>query len=147
MLEQVGTVVDTDGVVATVSFMRASACEGCHRHAEGCSACSLLGGDRRHLARVRNPIGAPAGARVRVASSERRMLAYAALVFLFPLLLALAFYLVGAAVWGAGSLPAGLLAAAGFLLAFLVTMSISAFLSRRLPEAEIIALINNREGE
>lgn len=147
MLEQVGLVVDTEGDIATVSFMRASACEGCHRHAEGCSACSLLGGDRRHTTRVKNPIGARPGDRVRVAAPEGRLVAYAALVFLFPILLALLAYLIGAAVWGGSSMPAGLLAAGGFLLAILVIILVSARVAKKPPEAEIIALINNREGE
>ena len=147
MLEQVGVVVGVNGDTATVSFMRASACEGCHRHAEGCSACSLLGGDRRHTARVKNPIGARTGERVRVVASEGRMLAYAALVFLFPLLLALLGYMLGVAIWGSGSLLAGLLGMAGFVAAFLVTILVSHLVSLRSPDAEIIALINNGEGE
>ena len=79
MLEQEGIVVGTEGEIAYVSFMRASACEGCHRHAEGCAACSLLGGDRRHTARACNPISAQVGDRVRVTMGEGRVLAYAAL--------------------------------------------------------------------
>lgn len=142
MLEQVGVVVSTKGDIACVSFMRASACEGCHRQAEGCSACSLLGGERRHTARAVNAVGACPGDRVRVAMSERRVLAYAVLVFLFPILLAFVGYLVGAGVWGAGSMPAGICAAGGFLLAVLLSIFVSARVAKRRPDAEIVTVIN-----
>ncbi|MBQ8351862.1 MAG: SoxR reducing system RseC family protein [Clostridia bacterium] len=142
MLEQTGVVISTEGDIAHVSFMRASACEGCHRHAEGCSACSMLGGDRRHTARAKNPIGARPGDRVRVATPEGRVLAYAALVFLLPILLSFVGYLVGAGIWGESSLPAGLCAAAGFLLAFLLSILVSARMAKRPPDAEIMTVIN-----
>ena len=142
MLEQVGTVVEVCEDVALVSFRRASACEGCHRHAEGCSACSLMGGDRRHITRVRNTVGARPGDRVRVATSEGRVLAYAALVFLLPILLAFCGYLVGSAVWGSGSLPAIGFAVGGFLLAFILSILVSHRAAKRPPDSEIGAVIN-----
>lgn len=141
MLEQEGIVVGTEGKIAYVSFMRASACEGCHRHAEGCAACSLLGGDRRHTARACNPISAQVGDRVRVAMGEGRVLAYAALVFLFPVLLAFACYLIGAAVWAGGSMPAYLCAAGGFLLAVLSAFLISRRMAKRPPDSRIVAVL------
>ena len=142
MLEQMGVVVHTAGDIATVSFMRASACEGCHRHAEGCSACSLLGGDRRHTAPVRNPIGAREGDRVRVATPEGRVLAYAALVFLLPILLAYVWYLIAGCIWGEGSLPAAACAAGGFLFAVLLSILVSRRVAKRRPDAEIVTVIN-----
>ena len=141
MVEQVGTVVAVNDDIATVSFMRASACEGCHKQAEGCAACSLLGGNRRHNARARNPIGARTGDRVRVATPEGRVVAYAALVFLFPILLAFCGYAIGTVVWGTVGYAAGLCAAAGFLLAMMLLMFVSHRMAKRPPDAEIVAVL------
>lgn len=141
MLEQEGIVVRTEGEIAYVSFMRASACEGCHRHAEGCAACSLLGGDRRHTSRVCNTVDAKAGDRVRVAMTEGRVLAYAALVFLLPVLLAFVGYLIGAALWTGGSLPAYFCAAGGFLLAVFAAFLVSRRMAKRPPDSRIVAVI------
>ena len=147
-MEQIGIVMKTNGDRATVSVARASACEGCHRHAEGCTACSLLGGDNRHTATVANPIGAKEGDLVEIYAPEGRVLFYAALVFLFPILLAAAAYLLASAFLGDNLLAVGLLTAGGFLLAFLIVFIVSAAVSKKAPIAGIVKVINNkRDGE
>lgn len=144
-MTQTGIVIKTEGDRATVSVARASACEGCHRHAEGCTACSLLGGDRRHTAEVANPIAAPVGARVEIEALEGRVLGYAALVFLFPLFLALVGYMIGSALFGGATLQSALFAAGGFVLAFLVVFCVSQYVAKKTPMARIVKVINNRE--
>lgn len=145
-MKQIGTVVKTENGIATVSVVRASACEGCHRHAEGCTACSLLGGDNRHTATAANPIGAAVGDCVELEADDRRILAYAALVFLFPLAAALAAYLVGRAFLGEG-MPAALCAAGGFLFAFALVFFVSLGMSNKMPSVTIVNVIKNRDEE
>ena len=145
-MKQIGTVLKTENGTATVSVIRASACEGCHQHAEGCAACSLLGGDNRHTAKAANPIGAAAGDRVELEADDRRILAYAALVFLFPLVAALAAYLIGSA-FLEQAIPLALCAAGGFLFAFAVVFLVSVLLSGKAPSVTIVNVIKHREEE
>ena len=86
------TVVEIRGSRAVVTTERLSACEGCHKatEGEGCSVCTLMGGNRTVSAEAENPLGAKVGDRVMIESRTGRMLWYAALVFLLPILLAIA---------------------------------------------------------
>lgn len=89
-------VLRVDGEVATVEVMRASACEGCHNNhdGQGCAACSLTGAGQKFSAPALNPIGAREGDLVEVETGTGRVLSYAFLVFVLPLLLGLGAYLV-----------------------------------------------------
>lgn len=91
------TVVAVDGKYATVESERMSACEGCHKSENGgCTVCSLMGADRKITARAFNPLGAVVGDQVVIESSTERILLYAALVFLVPLISGLIFWGVSA---------------------------------------------------
>ena len=81
---------------ATVETQRLSACEGCHKatEGEGCSVCTLMGGNRALRAEAENPIGAVVGNRVVIESRTSRMLWYATLVFLCPIVLAILAYVL-----------------------------------------------------
>ena len=83
------TVISVAPDHAIVEVLRRAACDGCHQGSEGCSVCSLLGGDARVTATAENRIGAAVGDTVTVESATSRMLLYAALVFLAPLAAAL----------------------------------------------------------
>lgn len=93
------TVVAVSGARATVETQRLSACEGCHKatEGEGCSVCTLMGGNRALRAEAENPIGARVGDRVVIESRTSRMLWYAALVFLCPIVLAILGYVLASA--------------------------------------------------
>ena len=119
------TVVAISGRRATVEAERTSACEGCHK-SEGenaCSVCSLMGGDRKMRAEAENSVGAEVGDTVIIESATGRMLWYAALVFLLPMLSAVLFYglaaLLGAANgWRIGAGFFGLCGTFGGLFAY-----------------------------
>ncbi len=88
-------VVATDGARATVEIEHASACEGCHKKENGgsCSVCTLMGGEhQRHRAVADNSLGARVGDTVIVESPTAKVLGYAFLVFVLPVLLAIAGY-------------------------------------------------------
>ncbi len=82
-------VIALDGDYATVQTERTSACDGCHKAEEGgCSVCSLMASNRKIATRAKNTVGASIGDRVTVESETSRLLWYAALVFLLPILAA-----------------------------------------------------------
>ena len=96
-----------DDGTAQVFCIRESACSGeCHK----CSGC---GAAKQTVSfRAVNAIGAQVGQLVTVTSESAPVLQAAAMLYLVPLVLFLAGYLVGAECWNAGTLTGG----AGFLM-------------------------------
>lgn len=141
-MTQTAKVIATENGLATVEVVRHSACDGCHKAEEGgCAACSLLGGNNTMRTTARNPLGACPGDRVTVEASSRRTIGYAALVFLFPLLLAAAAYAVGNAV-ATEAIAVGA-AFVAFVLAFLVVFFVSRIALRGRCDIEITAILDN----
>lgn len=105
------TVTEVHASYAIVTTERTSACDGCHKAEEGgCSVCSLMGSDRKMSARAINDVGACVGDTVLIESNTARMLWYAALIFVLPLV-------AGILVWAIVSVftdSAALLALGGF---------------------------------
>ena len=150
-MTQIGTVKQQydDGTVQ-VAVRRASACEGCHKSGEGCTACSLLTvGARAHLVTARNEIGASVGDRVRLEADDRRLLLDAVLVFLFPLLLTFGGYALGALFFERAALRVAA-AAGGFAFAFVIVALTGERLARRrraVSVAEILPPSSDGQGE
>ena len=88
------TVIKTNQNRATVEVERQAACDGCHKNKDGsgCSICTLTGASKNFEAVALNEIGAKAGDRVTVVTATERVLGYAVLVFLLPILVGVAFY-------------------------------------------------------
>lgn len=145
-MESIGRVVKRNGGTATVEVRRTSACEGCHKNAEGgCAVCGLLGGEKSRMAKaeVRNPIGAEVGDLVRIESPTEKTLLWAAVVFLLPLVLTAAGFAIACAVtesiaWRAVG------AAAGFVLCFAGLRILSGILGKREPEATVTEIIESK---
>ena len=134
-------VIATDGMFATVETERKSACEGCHKAEEGgCSVCSLMGSDRKIATKAINTVGARIGDTVMIESNTSRMLWYAVLVFILPILVAL----IG---WGISSLFTAKLAVqtisafAGFALSLLGVAIYSKKISTCRCDVEIIEIL------
>lgn len=85
------TVIAVEERTATIRINRKSACDGCHKATDGkgCSVCGLLGADNEFTSKAKNEIGAQIGDRVVVETESSRVLFYAVLVFLLPLIVAL----------------------------------------------------------
>lgn len=96
-----------DGDYAEISVPRKSACG---HDCEECAGCGVTGAAVH--ARAANPIGARPGQKVVVESSTQKMLSIVALVYLTPIVLFLAGYLI-AGFWGSAALQYTV-AAAGF---------------------------------
>ncbi len=136
------------GDVAVVEAERASACEGCHKKTDGehgCAVCSLVGGERKFTATAENRIGAQVGDTVLIESETSRVMLYAAMVFLLPILVAFCgfgvaslftdqtgFQLIGALV--------------GFLLCFLGLRIYSSRLQKKRPDAVITEILPRESG-
>lgn len=93
--------VYADGT-ARVVCVRESACSGdCHK----CSGCGAV--KQTVLFRAVNAIGAQPGQLVTVTAESAPVLRAAAVLYLLPILLFVALYLLGAAWWNAGALCGG----------------------------------------
>ena len=85
--------------MAEVICIRESACSGdCHK----CSGCGAA--KQTMLLTAKNPIGAQPGDLVVVSSESKSVLQAAAVLYLLPLLLFLAGYLLGESLWQRGGL-------------------------------------------
>lgn len=145
-MEARATVVELleDGV-AMVSVERRAACDGCHKTADGqsCSICTLLGGNRESRAKARNTVGAAVGDVVEIRTGTRRVLGYAALVFLLPVVLAIVGYLIGG--WLAlGDVLSLCLALACLVVSFVGIGLYSKWVVSRRLDVEIVTILRTR---
>ena len=104
---------EPDGM-AQVACLRQSACSGdCHK----CSGCGAV--EQTMIFTARNPIGARPGDMVTVESATGPLLKAAAVLYLLPLVLFIAGYLVGMQ-WGMGGLVGAMAFAAsiGLIIAY-----------------------------
>lgn len=139
-------VTAVNGQFATVEAQRTAACDGCHKAEDGgCSVCSLMGSDRKMSVRALNTAGASVGDTVLIESNTSRMLWYAVLVFLFPILLCIAGWFVTAAIteillWQVVG------AATAFVLAFLIVFLYSRHLQNKKCDVEITEILGKNES-
>lgn len=92
-MQNIGIVVETFPEYAVVEVSRKSACEGCSS-AEGCKTCFSFG-KRETRTKAENFLGAKVGDRVLIETASRTVIFYAAAVFLLPLLLGIAGFMIG----------------------------------------------------
>ena len=118
MTQQVRLLRLNDDGTAEVVHIRQSACSGdCHK----CSGCGAA--KETIVLTAHNPLGAQPGDLVVIRSETGPVLAAAAVVYLIPLLLFIAGYLIGLTVWGSGALLG--------CGAFLAGVAIAVFYDRR----------------
>ena len=128
--------------VAVVSVSRHAACDGCHKQEDGkgCSVCTLLGGKREATARAKNTLGATVGDVVEVEMASTRVLLYAALVFLLPIILSLAGYFIADAA-GASFVTALCTGAAAFVFSVVGVCVYSHVRVAKRLDAEIVRIL------
>ncbi|MBP3673696.1 MAG: SoxR reducing system RseC family protein [Oscillospiraceae bacterium] len=112
-MEQTVRVKETyDDGTALVIHLRQSACSGdCHK----CSGCGAA--VETILLKADNPIGAAVGDFVTIRSESAPVLKAAAVMYMVPVVLFFAGYLLGAMVWNHGAMAGCLAFAAGICLA------------------------------
>lgn len=105
--------VDPDGT-AKVIHLRESACSGdCHK----CSGCGAV--QQAMILTVKNPLGAVPGQFATISAATGPVLAGAAVLYLMPLVLFFAGYLVGESLWQQGMWGGGIAFVLSILLAVL----------------------------
>ena len=110
MEQLVRVVKQNDDGTARVGLVRESACSGdCHK----CSGCGAV--QQKMIFQARNPIGARPGDLVTVESASGPVLKAAAMLYMLPLVLFIAGYLVGMQ-WSMG----GLIGALAFALSIVL---------------------------
>lgn len=136
------TVIQINGTRAIVESERVSACEGCHKATEegGCSVCSLMGPNRKIQTQAYNPLGAKVGDVVTIESETGRMLAYAALVFIFPLVMALTFFAV-TSIWTEAVLWQCVAAGIGFIFSFVTVFFYSSAVQKKRCDVRITEIL------
>ena len=143
-MQTTATVIKTNKNRATVEVERQSACDGCHKNKDGsgCSICSLTGASKTFEAEAINEIGAKVGDRVTVVTKTDRVLGYAALVFLLPVLVGVVFYFVAAAVtateiWQYAAMIFG------FALSFFFVWLYARRVAKTRCDVEIVQILDN----
>ena len=88
-------VVETTPDYAVVEVTRESACAGCH-NSDNCSICKIgLTDHAKMRSKAANPLGAREGDTVQIETDSATVLHYSAAVFLLPLALGAAGYIIG----------------------------------------------------
>ena len=147
-MRQSATVVSTKGNIAEIRVERASMCDGCvHKNCDGhtCAAGGLLGAGKTMVTRAYNEIGAEAGDVVTVETATKKVLSYAALVFLMPILACAVFYAIGNAVFQSQTGAYGM-AGGGFVLSFFAIAAVERHIERRRPDIVIRAVVK-KDGD
>ena len=139
-------VLSVENNVAVVEVERKSACDGCHKNesGEGCSICSLTGGNRKFSAKALNNVGAKVGDTVEIASASSRVLLYSALVFLLPLVVGIVFYFVANAIFTV-ELYNYLALVLGFVISLAFVWLYSQKVSKKRFDVEIVRVIAANE--
>lgn len=139
------TVIKINQNRATVEVERQAACDGCHKNKDGsgCSICSLTGASKKFEAIALNEIGAKVGDRVTVVTKTERVLGYAALVFLFPILVGVAFYFLAglftsAEVWKYAALVLG------FVFSFFFVWLYAGRVAKNRCDVEIVEILDRK---
>ncbi len=146
-MQQRAVVLETDGKIAVIEVSRASMCEGCHKlSGDGgcgghCEITGLVAGNGKTMtARAQNNIGAAAGDRVEVESDSGRVMWYAALVFILPIIVCGLFYYFGDMIFDT-TLGAVISAAVGFVLSFVGIAVFDRAKKDKLPDIKITKII------
>lgn len=109
-MKQKGIVKETENGIAVVSILREEACSSC-------SGRKFCGSAKRVDIKVKNSIDAEVGDTVEIETASEKVLGFAALVFLAPVVLAVVLYLAFLTV---DQTVASLTAFFGFIIPFIV---------------------------
>ncbi len=120
-MKQRATVVEVKDKIAVIETTRKSMCEGCKKRGSGCSGhCDISGlvaNNGKMRAEADNAIGAAVGDVVEIETEDKKVLSYAAIVFLLPIILTAACYQIMFTLFSS-ELAGYIGAAAGFVLTF-----------------------------
>ena len=133
-----------DDGTANVQVRRSSMCDGCHKSEDGGCAICLSFGKKTQSVRALNEAGAVKGDVVRLEASSARVIFYAFCVFLLPLLVAVAFYALGKAIFGGSTAYAVLPVFCGLLITYVPLGIVLNKIAAKRPDVKITSLIHNK---
>lgn len=135
-------VIAVEGRYATVLCDRKSACEGCHKLADGgeCSVCSLMG-NRSMETRAYNAVNAAVGDTVELETASSRVLGYAAMVFLLPVVMVILGYLLSG-LWTAVALWRYVFCALLLVLTFAGIRLYSEKIQKKRTDVTVVAIVD-----
>lgn len=87
-MKEVGTVIKAEGDLCRISVRRKSAC------GENCASCKATCSSREHICTAKNSVGAKTGDKVVVETDSRKVLKWAFLVYILPILVILAVFVL-----------------------------------------------------
>jgi sigma-E factor negative regulatory protein RseC len=142
------TVVALDGKYATVVCDRQSACDGCHKLQDGgdCSVCSLMGAGRSMQTKAYNEVDAVVGDIVEIESRTARVMWYAALVFVLPVIAVILGYLLGNALFGR-EMWGYICAVGAFVVTFIGIRLYSEFGLKQRTDVSIVAVVSRKSAD
>lgn len=120
-MRQRAVVIKTEGKLAEIEVSRSTMCDGCQKNggcAHHCELSGIVANSGKMRTTAQNTIGAKPGDTVEVETESTKVLGYAALVFVMPILVCAVFYFLADAVFSSETY-ALIAAAAGFVLSFL----------------------------
>ncbi len=134
------------GNIAVVRVRRQTMCDGCEKNScEGsCSAAALMGAGKTVDAEAENPVGASIGDRVTLESPDKKILGFAAIVFILPIVICAAVYAAALGL-GANEKYSIIAAFVSFALTFAVIGAIERRMRQRRPDIVITSII--RKGK
>ena len=146
-MRQRATVIHTEGTLAEIEVKRATMCDGCEKNGNCGHPCELTGivaGSGKMRTTAQNKIGAEQGDTVEVETESTKVLGYAAIVFLMPILVCAAFYFIANTLWQ-DEAPALIAAAAGFVLSFAGISVYDRTKKKSAPDIQIVDIIKRAE--
>lgn len=147
-MRQRAVVLETDGREAVIEVSRATMCDGCEKHGgcEGhCEITGILSTGGKMKTRAYNGIGAEPGDRVEVETESSRVLGYAALVFILPVIMAGLFWYLGGRMFGTGAASA-VSGFAGFAVTFIGIAVFDRIKGKRTPDIKIVSFADDEQN-
>lgn len=146
-MRQRAVVIRTEGKIAEIEVSRSSMCDGCQKNGgceHHCELSGLIAGSGKTMkTTAQNRIGAEAGDTVEVETESTKVLGYAALVFMMPMLVCAVFYFLASALFA--SETAGVIAAAvGFALSFVGISLFDRAKKKSLPDIVIVDILERK---
>lgn len=111
-MRETGIVMKTDGNMCQVSVHRKSAC------GENCASCKAACSSREHICTAKNSVGAKTGDKVVLETDSKKVLKWAFLVYILPILVFLAVF-AAVSEWGKSQLVSAFCAIFGAAVVFM----------------------------
>lgn len=143
-MRQKAVVLETDGNIALIEVSRSTMCDGCEKNNgcnHHCEMSGIMSNSGKMKAKAENRIGAKKGDTVEVETESKKVLGYATLVFLLPIIVFALFYTIaGKMTVNDGKQVA--IGVIGFVLTYVLIAIIDRRIAKKTPDIKIIKRID-----